>query len=131
MQLIEIRGEDDIVRARSVAREVAADLAFSMIDKTRVATAVSELARNTLVHGGGGEMQVVPVNGDDRCGVRCIFTDQGPGIPDIERAMGEGYSTANSLGQGLPGARRLSDDFQIESVIGEGTRVEIVKWLAS
>jgi len=128
MREFDIRSEDDIVRARSAARDFAAELDFSLIEKTRIATAVSELARNTLVHGGGGQMQIACASHNGRQGIRCIFVDQGPGILDIERAMGEGYSSANSLEQGLPGARRLTDDFHIASVVGEGTRVEIAKW---
>lgn len=129
MREIEIRSEEDIVRARNTARDFALELEFSLIDKTRIATAVSELARNTLVHGGGGQMQIESISDKSRRGIRCVFVDEGPGILDIERAMGEGFSSANSLGQGLPGARRLSDDFRIESAVGEGTRVEIAKWL--
>ena len=129
MDQFEIRCEDDIVRARKAARDSAAELKFSLIDKTRIATAVSELARNTLVHGGGGQMRIDHASDNGRRGVRFVFSDEGPGILDVERAMGEGFSSANSLGQGLPGARRLSDDFRIESAAGEGTRVEITKWL--
>ncbi len=129
MREIEIRGEDDIIRARRAARDFATVLAFSLIDKTRIATAVSELARNTLVHGGGGRMQIATASQHSSNGIRCVFIDEGPGILDIDRAMGEGFSSASSLGQGLPGAQRLSDDFHIESTVGVGTRVEIVKWL--
>ncbi len=130
MHVVEIRNEDDIVRARNAARDFASELEFSVIDKTRIATAVSELARNTLVHGAGGQMQIAPAAHEGRRGIRCVFIDEGPGILDVEWAMGNGYSTANSLGQGLPGARRLSDGFHIESCVGRGTRVEITKWAA-
>ncbi len=123
-----IRNEDDIVAVRTAARNLASLLEFSIVDKTRIATAVSELARNTLVHGGGGAMHIERASDSIREGIRCIFIDKGPGIPDIDRAMGSGYSTANSLGQGLPGARRLTDDFRIESTLDEGTKVEITKW---
>lgn len=128
MDGIIIQTEEDIVAARTAARDHATALGFSIVDKTRIATTVSELARNTLVHGGGGEMQIERTEDCGREGLRCIFIDEGPGIVDIERAMGEGFSSANSLGQGLPGARRLSDDFCIVSAAGEGTRVEVTKW---
>ena len=128
MDEIEIQTEDDIVLARQAARDVAGSLQFSLIDKTRVATAVSELARNTLVHGGGGKVQIVQIDHNHQRGIRCVFIDQGPGIADINEALGDGYSTGDSLGQGLPGSRRLTDDFRISSVPGQGTTVEITKW---
>lgn len=128
MTEIEIQTENDIVVARNTARAIAGELDFSLIDKTRIATAVSELARNTLVHGHGGCMQVEPAKVNGSSGLRCVFVDSGPGIADIEQALQDGFSTAGSLGQGLPGAKRLTDDFLVESEPGQGTRVEIVKW---
>ena len=123
-----ISSEDDIVTARTKARHLAAEYGFSMIDKTRVATAVSELARNTLNHGGGGHMEICKATNGSKEGIRCLFRDQGPGIPDIEKALADGFSTRKSMGHGLPGARRLVDEFKIDSQPGAGTEVEIVKW---
>lgn len=130
METIKIQTEADIVIARNIARELAGTLGFSVVDKTRIATAVSELARNTLTHGGGGEMQIETDTHNSAMGIRCVFTDQGPGIPDIERAMDRGFSSGTTLGHGLPGAQRLCDDFEITSTLGQGTRVEIAKWKA-
>ncbi|NIQ12662.1 MAG: anti-sigma regulatory factor [Gammaproteobacteria bacterium] len=98
------------------------------MSKTRIATAVSELARNTFVHGGGGIMEAEVLGSNEKIGLRCVFTDQGPGFEDAKKVMEDGYSTASSLGQGLPGSRRLVDDFYIESSPGKGTRIEVVKW---
>lgn len=128
MEVISITEESDIVLARRLARNQADALGFSTVNKTRIATAVSELARNVYVHGGGGEMHIELLEDDGRSGIRCIFLDQGPGIEDIERATGEGFSTGGTLGHGLPGSRRLMDDLQITSAPGQGTRVEVTKW---
>ena len=127
MDTYEIHSEDDIVLTRQAARKYADELHFSVLDKTRVATSVSELARNTLVHG-GGYMEMQRAENGSTIGIRCIFVDEGPGIPDIERAIEDGFTTDNSLGQGLPCTKRLMDDFKITSTVGERTRVEIVKW---
>ena len=128
MDRIDIESEKDIVVARTAARNLAGDLGFSVMNKTRIATAVSELARNVLVHGGGGYMEMEAVSNSPKTGVRCVFVDHGPGIGDIQQALSDGFSTGNSLGQGLPGAKRLVDDLQITSELGQGTRVEMVKW---
>ena len=125
---IDIRTEDDIVVARSAAREFAQELAFSLIDKTRIATAVSELSRNTLVHGGGGHMEMRRRANGDGDGIHCVFVDCGKGIADIERALDPGFTTNSGLGQGLPGSKRLMDELTIESEPGRGTRVEVTKW---
>jgi serine/threonine-protein kinase RsbT len=126
-ETIELRTEDDIVVARTAARELASTLEFSLIDKTRIATAISELARNTLVHGGGGMELRRRANGAGD-GIHCVFVDQGKGVPDIERALGDSFTTSNGLGQGLPGSERLMDELIIESEPGKGTRVEVTKW---
>ncbi len=118
MHEFEIRAESDIVLVRNAARDFAGDLGFSVIDKTRVAAAVSELARNTLVHGGGGRMRIETASMNGSQGLCCVFVDSGPGIADIERALTDGFSTAGSLGQGLPGARRLTDSLEIQSDVG-------------
>ena len=128
MEKIEITSEHDIVLARTAARELAGEQGFSIMVKTRVATAVSELARNVLLHGGGGRMEYELLNTNERKGVRCVFIDEGPGIPNIENALHDGFSTSSTLGHGLPGSRRLVDEFEISSEVGKGTRVEIIKW---
>jgi len=128
MEKIEIQTEKDIVLARTAARELAGIQGFSIMTKTRIATAVSELARNVFLHAGGGRMEYEVVNNNGRSGIRCVFTDEGPGIPDIEGAMKEGFSTSSTLGHGLSGTRRLVDEFEISSEAGKGARVEIVKW---
>ncbi len=128
MDRFEISTEDDVVRARTAARRLAENLAFSLIDKTRIATAVSELARNTLVHGGGGRMVIGEAANGTTTGIRCTFTDAGPGIGDIDQAMTDGFTTNSSLGHGLPGAKRLMDEFKVESNVGQGTCVEVIKW---
>lgn len=128
MESVDIVEENDIIFARQLVRDLAARQGFSVMSKTRIATAVSELARNTFVHGGGGKMDAEVLDQDGKVGVRCVFTDQGPGFESIEQVMGDGYSTAGSMGQGLPGSRRLVDEFIIESSPGAGTRVEVIKW---
>lgn len=128
MQKIEIQTEADIIHARRKARELAEELTFSVMGKTRLATAVSELARNVYHHGGGGHMLLEKVNRQGKAGIRCVFIDQGPGIPDIALAMVDGYSTGKTLGHGLPGSKRLVDEFKIESKVSQGSEVEIIKW---
>ena len=128
METVEIINEQHIVLARQLARRIAEKLGFSLVDKTRVATAVSELARNVYVHGAGGRMEIEEIHQGGKIGIRCIFIDEGPGIANVEQAMQDGFSTSNGLGQGLPGSRRLMDYFQIESELGKGTKVETIKW---
>ncbi|HEY1283045.1 MAG TPA: anti-sigma regulatory factor [Steroidobacteraceae bacterium] len=123
-----IRSSEDVVRVRQVARERAVAQGFSLVDQTKLVTAASELARNTLEYGGGGEVTVELLNESARKGVRLTFTDKGPGIADVELALKDGYTTGNGLGLGLSGARRLSNEFTIESKVGEGTRVAITRW---
>ena len=128
MEVIEITNEQHIVQARQIARRVAEKLGFRLVDKTRVAAAVSELARNVYVHGGGGRMEIEEIHRGGKIGIRCIFVDEGPGIPNVEQAMQDGFSTNIGLGQGLPGSKRLMDYLQIESELGKGTKVETIKW---
>jgi serine/threonine-protein kinase RsbT len=123
-----IRSSADIVSVRQKLRAWAAELRFSLVDQTKLVTAASELARNTLEYGKGGEVRVEWVENDARRGLRLIFEDQGPGIPDIELAMKEGYTTGGGLGLGLGGAKRLVNDFEIQSSPGHGTRVAVVRW---
>ena len=119
---------DQVVRVRQAVRRWAQDLGFSLIEQTKIVTAASELARNVLQHGGGGQATIEAVDASGRRGLRLTFEDQGPGIPDIDLAMKEGYTTAGGLGLGLPGAKRLSNDFFICSTPGKGTRVVISRW---
>lgn len=123
-----IQSSEDVVRVRQLTRERAVSQGFSLVDQTKLVTAASELARNTLEYGGGGEVTVEVLNNGARKGVRLTFSDKGPGIVDVELALKDGYTTGNGLGLGLSGARRLSSEFTIESKPGEGTRVVITRW---
>ncbi len=123
-----VRTSDDIVRVRQRVRTLALDAGFGLVDQTKMVTAASELARNMLDYGGGGDVTIELVARDARRGLRVAFEDRGPGIPDIERALTDGYTTGKGLGLGLGGARRLSNDFEIDSVVGRGTRVVITRW---
>ena len=127
-EVLSIRTSADIVLVRHAVRQRAVEVGFSLVDQTKLVTAASELARNTLQHGGGGTMRLEPVLNGTRRGVRLTFDDQGPGIGDIEQAMRDGFTTAGGLGLGLSGARRLSNEFTIESTLGQGTRVVIARW---
>jgi serine/threonine-protein kinase RsbT len=119
--------EPDIVSARRRVREIAAELGFSLVDQTKVVTAASELARNTLIHGHGGAMELAKLNGP-RIGLRLTFEDKGPGIPDIQLALRDGFTTGSGLGLGLGGAKRLVNEFEVISKTGEGTRVIATRW---
>jgi serine/threonine-protein kinase RsbT len=125
---IAIESDADVVTARQRARELAAGLELSSTDQTLLATAISEVARNITTYAQRGEVLVSIVQDRDRRGIRVVARDQGPGIEDIERALQDGYTTGGGLGLGLPGARRLVDDFSIESAPGQGTTVTLVKW---
>jgi serine/threonine-protein kinase RsbT len=119
--------ESDIVNVRRYVRENAARLGFSLVDQTKVVTAASELARNTLIHGHGGEMELTTLNGP-RVGLRLTFQDRGPGIPDIQTALRDGFTTGSGLGLGLGGAKRLVNEFSINSKVGEGTTITVTRW---
>jgi serine/threonine-protein kinase RsbT len=126
---IAIESDADVVIARQRARELAADLELSSTDQTLLATAISEVARNITTYAQRGEVSVSIVDeGDGRRGIRVVARDEGPVIEDIDRALQDGYTTGGGLGLGLPGARRLVDDFHIESAPGRGTTVTLVKW---
>ena len=125
---LEVRVSDDVVRARQRVREHAVALSFSLVEQTKIVTAASELARNALVYGGGGEISIEVVEAGGRRGLRVVFEDRGPGHRDIHPAHSAGFTTGRGLGIGLGGARRLSDEFEISSVVGEGTRVAITRW---
>lgn len=126
--VLPIRSQEDIVRVRQAARESAVAQGFSLVDQTKLVTAASELARNTLDYGGGGEVEIHRLSEPPRRGVRLIFVDQGPGIADIEQALTDGFTSGGGLGLGLSGAKRLCNDFSIESKVGEGTKVTIARW---
>ena len=123
-----IRTSEDIVRMRQTVRERAVAQGFSLVDQTKIVTAASELARNTLDYGGGGEVEVSMLVNGSRAGLRLSFVDHGPGIPDIETALRDGFTSGKGLGLGLGGAKRLSSEFSIESKPGQGTRVTITRW---
>ena len=126
-ETVPVASEHDIVTVRRRVREVATGLGFSLVDQTKVVTAASELARNTLIHGGGGKMELIVLNGP-RSGLRLTFADQGPGIPNIDLALRDGFTTGSGLGLGLGGAKRLVNEFEIRSRVGEGTQVSVTRW---
>jgi serine/threonine-protein kinase RsbT len=126
--VLPIRTQEDIVRVRQRTRENAIAQGFSLVDQTKLVTAASELARNTLDYGNGGEVEIARMVDGMRKGLRLTFSDQGPGIEDLEKALTDGYSTGGGLGLGLSGARRLSNDFTIDSAPGKGTRIMIARW---
>jgi serine/threonine-protein kinase RsbT len=123
-----IRSSDDIVRVRRIVREWAVSLGFSLVDQTKIVTAASELARNVIDYGGGGDVRVESLNNDARRGLRLTFSDEGPGIADMEQAMKDGFTTGGGLGLGLGGAKRLVNEFLIDSKPGRGTTVVVVRW---
>ena len=124
----ELKSDLDVVVARRGVRDWAADLGLTMLDLTKVVTAASELARNAVVHGGGGVMCLQVVRQNDRNGLRVTFKDNGPGIAEIDRAMQDGFTTGTGMGIGLPGAKRLVNEFDLSSTPSEGTCVTIVRW---
>jgi serine/threonine-protein kinase RsbT len=119
---------EDVVSIRQAVRQRAVELGFNLVDQTKIVTAASELARNTVQYGGGGTVTIEALENLGRRGLRLTFADEGPGIPDIEMAMKDGFTTGGGLGLGLSGARRLSNDFHIDSKPGQGTRVTITRW---
>lgn len=123
-----VRTGEDVVAARQLVREWAVAAGFSLVDQTKLLTAASELARNTVIYGGGGTMTIEALANGVRRGVRLVFEDQGPGIADIDQALKDGFSSAGGLGLGLGGAKRLSNEFEISSRPGEGTRIAITRW---
>jgi serine/threonine-protein kinase RsbT len=125
---LEIRSSDDVVRVRQLTRSLAVEAGLSLVDQTKIITAASELARNTLDYGGGGHVLLDTVEAGGRSGLRLTFADSGPGIPDVEAAMKDGFTTGKGLGLGLGGAKRLSNEFAIVSKLGEGTRITIARW---
>ena len=125
---VPVQRDVDIVTARQIGRELAVEAGFTGSDLTLIATAISEVARNIMVYAQRGEIRLQMAQRDGRRGIEVVAVDEGPGIPDIERAMQDGFSTGRSLGLGLPGARRLMDEFEIVSEMGKGTTVTMRKW---
>jgi serine/threonine-protein kinase RsbT len=123
-----LKDEHDIVRGRQAVRRMTQELAFSLVDQTKMVTAASELARNALIYGGGGMLRWEMLLDGGKRGLRLTFQDQGPGIEDIGLAMSDGWSSGNGLGLGLTGARRLVNEFELDSTVGEGTRVTVTRW---
>jgi len=124
----QLKSASDIVLARQMVRRAAQEAGLNLVDQTKIVTAASELARNTLIYGLGGEMTMQVVEDGVRRGVRLTFVDQGPGIPNLNLALTDGWTSGTGLGMGLSGARRLVNDFEIHSRVGEGTRVTIARW---
>ena len=123
-----IRSSEDVVVIRRVVREWSIAAGFTLVEQTKMVTAASELARNVLIYGGGGIARMERLNGPEKNGVRVAFVDQGPGIPDIDQALRDGFTSGGGLGLGLGGARRLTNDFEIQTQPGQGTTVTIARW---
>jgi serine/threonine-protein kinase RsbT len=126
--LLPITTNDDVVRARQLVRNLALECRLSLVEQTKLVTAASELARNTLIHGGGGTIRAGLVESGPRRGVRAVFEDTGPGIPDLDLALTDGWTSGEGLGLGLSGSRRLVDEFELDSEPGRGTTVTVTKW---
>lgn len=125
---IPVREVGDIVAVRQQTRQWAGEVGLSLVDQTKIVTAASELARNVVVYGGGGSVRLELLENGVRKGLRLVFADQGPGIPDVEKALQDGFTTGGGLGLGLGGARRLVNEFVIDSAVGRGTTVTIARW---
>ncbi|HEY9744483.1 MAG TPA: anti-sigma regulatory factor [Coleofasciculaceae cyanobacterium] len=128
LETMSIQAASDVVLVRQAVRQLAVELGFSLVDQTKIVTAASELARNTLDYGGGGTVKLEGLQEGIRRGLRLTFEDQGPGIPDIELALKDGYTTGGGLGMGLSGTKRLVNEFNIVSQVGKGTCITITKW---
>ena len=127
-EVLPLKNSNDVVMARQKVRQWAIELRFSLVDQTKLVTAASELARNTLDYGLGGEMTIEVIASGVRSGLRLTFEDRGPGIPDIEQALKDGYTSGSGMGLGLGGSKRLVNEFEIQSEVGKGTRVSVVRW---
>jgi serine/threonine-protein kinase RsbT len=125
---VPLKNSNDVVLARQKVRQWAVELRFGLVDQTKLVTAASELARNALDHGKGGLMTIEVLNEGAKAGLRLIFEDQGPGIPDIDLALKDGFTSGTGMGLGLGGSKRLVHDFRIESEVGKGTRIIVVRW---
>jgi serine/threonine-protein kinase RsbT len=127
-EVLVVQTPEDVVLVRQAVRRSAEELGFGLVDQTKLVTAASELSRNALIHGGGGTARLEVVENESRSGLRLTVEDSGPGIPDVEAAMRDGFTTSGGLGLGLSGSRRLVNEFEIDSRVGEGTRVTVVRW---
>ena len=127
-EMTPINSSGDIVKVRQLVRECSISLGFSLVEQTKMVTAASELARNVLEHGGGGHVRIEILQNERRKGIKLTFIDEGPGIPNIDQALKDGFSTGTGMGLGLGGAKRLTNDFEIESTPGRGTKVAITRW---
>ena len=127
-ETVAVRAEIDVVAARRIVRAWTVELGFSLVDQTKMVTAASELARNTLTHGLGGTMTLTVLNDGSRHGLQLSFEDHGPGIADLAQALKDGYTTGSGMGMGLGGAKRLVNQFQVETAPGRGTRVTVTRW---
>jgi serine/threonine-protein kinase RsbT len=127
-ETVPIASSSDVVMARQKVRQWAMEMKFTLVDQTKLVTAASELARNALEHGKGGHMVIEQVENSVKNGLKLVFEDQGPGIPDIEAALRDGFTTGGGMGLGLGGSKRLVNDFHVESQPGKGTRVTVVRW---
>ena len=127
-EVLPLKSSNEVVLARQRVRQYAVELRFSLVDQTKLVTAASELARNALDHGKGGSMTLEILNEGVKSGIRLIFEDQGPGIPDIEQALKDGFTSGSGMGLGLGGSKRLVNEFSIESEVGKGTRVTVARW---
>src|SRR6185295_748717 len=125
---VAVHTTEDVVKARQLVRQAMAAMKFSLVDQTKFVTAASEIARNTVIYGGGGSLRMETLTDGARKGLRLVFEDKGPGIADVGLALTDGYTTGGGLGMGLPGAKRLCSEFDLESEPGEGTRVTLVRW---
>lgn len=126
---VDIISEWDIVAARQLGRNEAKDAGFGTVDQARITTAISELARNIYLYAGKGNIEIKQITEGNLKGILVIASDKGPGIPDIRKVMEDGYTTSGGLGAGLPGVKRLMDDFKIETIVGEGTTISATKWM--
>lgn len=126
---VEILTEWDIVAARQLGRNEAKEVGFGTVDQARITTAISELARNIYLYAGTGKIEIERISDGRRVGINIIASDEGPGISDVRKAMEDGYSTSGGLGAGVPGVKRLMDDFKIDTVVGEGTVIKATKWI--
>ena len=127
-EILPLKNSNDVVLARQKVRQWSTELRFNLVDQTKLVTAASELARNALDHGKGGQMVIESLQNGVRSGLRIVFEDQGPGIPDIELALKDGFTSGSGMGLGLGGSKRLVNEFSIESEVGKGTRVMIARW---
>ena len=127
-EVLPLRSSQDVVRVRQRVRDLTVLLGFSLVEQTKMVTAASELGRNTVDYGRGGDVRLEVIDGTGGEGLRLTFEDQGPGIPDVELALRDGYTTGGGLGMGLGGARRLVSEMAIDSTLGQGTRITVTKW---